>query len=239
MVPNSKREAPKPDPQNIRDLRLMYETASKVDGIIEYEKLIHGVMSSRDYHDGDITGMYLRVVPSNYSNLVTVCVQREQVTNLREDGVYSPKRLTDWSKVYTFQEFKESPFYQMCVDAWSDRSGLATKLWWDTSKMDEHEVTDDDTRWCVYAHVYEHHRTWLGNWDKTGRIEAVDFFLDEDGEVEMGLTRNGQRESVYNGDIWTLQQIVDEHEQMQEQLKKLKEHGIDLDDGTLSIKLWE
>lgn len=235
MVPNSKREAPKPDPQNIRDLRLMYETAGRIDGIIEYERLIHSVMSSRDYHEGDITGMYLRVVPSSYSNLVTVCVQREQVTNLREDGVYSPKRLTDWSKVYTFQEFKESPFYQMCVDAWGNSSGLA----WDTSKMDEHEVTDEDTRWYVYSHVYEHHRTWLGNWDKTGRIEAVDFFLDEDGEVEMGLTRNGQRESVYSGDIWALQQIVDEHKQMQEQLKKLKEHGIDLDDGTLSIKLWE
>lgn len=231
MVPNTIPSTAKPDPQNIRDLRLMYETASKYEGIIEYENLMRGVMSSRDYHEGDITSIQLRVVPSSYHDIVTVCVQRVQVTNLR-DGVYSPKRLTDWSKEYTFDEFKESPFYQMCVDAWGNQC-------WDTSKMDEHEVTDEDTRWYVYAHVYEHHRTWLGNWDKTGRIEAVDFFLDEDGEVEMGLTRNGRHESVYNGDIWTLQQIVDEHEQMQEQLKKLKEHGIDLDDGTLSIKLWE
>lgn len=227
-----------PDPQSIRDLRLMYDTASRVDGIIEYKNLMKGVMSSRDYHEGDITRMYLRVVPSNYRDLVTVCVQREQVTNLR-DGVYSPKRLMDWSKEYTFAEFKESPFYQMCIDVWGNRSGLATQLYWDTSKMDEHEVFDDDTRWGVYAHVYEHHRTWLGNWDKTGRIEAVDFSLDENGEVEMGLTRNGKRQEVYNGDIWTLQEIIDEHEQMQEQFKKLKEHGIDLEDGTLSIKLWE
>lgn len=225
---------PRPDPQNIRDLRLMYETASRIDGIIEHKNLMPGVMSSCDYHEGDITSMQLRVVPSGYYDLVTVCVQRVQVTNLR-DGCYSPRRLTDWSKEYTFQEFKESPFYQMCVDVWGNRSGLA----WDTSKMDDHEVIDEDTRWYVYAHVYEHHRTWLGNWDKTGRIEAVDLFLDEDGEVEMGLTRNGKHERVYDGDIWALQQIVDEHEQMQEQLKKLKEHGIDLEDGTLSIKLWE
>lgn len=235
MVPNSKMEAPKPDPQNIRDLRLMYETASKVDGIIEYENLMRGVMSSRDYHEGDITSMQLRVVPSCYYDIVTVCVQSVQVTNLREDGVYSPKRLTDWSKEYTFQEFKESPFWDMTLDMW----GRDWRTGWDTHLMDEHEAIDEDTRWYVYAHVYEHHRTWLGNWDKTGRIEAVDFFLDEDGEVEMGLTRNGKHESVYKGDIWALQQIVDEHEQMQEQLKKLKEHGIDLDDGTLSIKLWE
>ena len=217
----------------------MYETASRIDGIIEYKNLMPDVMFSRDYHEGDITSMQLRVVPSSYHDIVTVCVQRVQVTSLREDGVYSPKRLTDWSKEYTFQEFKKSPFYQMCVDAWSDRSGLATKLYWDTHLMDDHEVTDENTRWYVYAHVYEHHRTWLGNWDKTGCIEAVDFFLDEDGDVEMGLTRNGKRQNVYNGDIWALQQIVDEHEQMQEQLKKFKEHGIDLDEGTLSIKLWE
>ena len=224
-------EKPKPDPKNIRDLRLMYETASRVDGIIEHKNLMPGKMSSRDYHEGDITGIELRVVPSEYYDLVTVCVQRTQVTNLR-DGVYSPRRLTDWSKEYTFQEFKESPFCQMCIDQWSD-------CHWDTHLMDEHEVFDDDTRWGVYAHVYEHHRAWLDNWDKTGRIEAVDFSLDEDGNVEMGLSRNGKRECFYDGDVWTLRQIVDEHEQMQEQLKKLKEHGIDLDDVTLSIKLWE
>lgn len=238
MAPNSRSEAPKPDPKNIRDLRLMCETASRVDGIIEYKRLGPKVMSSSEYHEGDITSMELRVVPSGCYDLVTVCVQRVQVTNLR-DGVYSPKRLTDWSKEYTFQEFKESPFYQMCIDVWGNRSGLATKLYWDTHLMDDHEVTDDDTRWSVYAHVYEHHRTWLNNWDKTGRIEAVDFSLDEDGNIELGLSRNGKRECFYDGDVWTLADIIDEHEQMREQLAKLKEHGIDLDGGTLSIKLWE
>lgn len=227
-----------PNPQNIRDLRLMYETASRVEGIIEHESLITGVLSSRDYHEGDITDMQLRVIPSNYRDLVTVCVQRTQVTNLH-DGCYNPKRLTDWSKEYTFQEFKESPFYQMCIDVWSDRKGLATRLYWDTHLMDEHEVIDEDTRWYVYAHVYEHHRTWFGNWDKTGRIESVDFRLDEDGNIELSLTRNGEWQDVYNGNVWSLQQIVDEHKQMQEQLEKLKEHGIDMNAGTLSIKLWE
>lgn len=228
----------KPNPQNIRDLRLMYETCGRYDGSIEYKDLMPDVRNSRDYHEGDITGMSLRVIPSFYRNLVTVCVQRAQVTNLR-DGVYSPKRLTDWSKEYTFEEFKKSPFYQMCIDVWGNRSGLATKLYWDTSLMDDHEVSDEDTRWYVYAHVYEHHRTWLGNWDKTGRIEAVDFRLDEDGGVEMGLTRFGEHECIYCGDVWSLQRIIDEHEQMKEQLEKLKEHGIDLDGGTLCIKLWE
>lgn len=232
MVPNSRMEAPKPDPQNIRDLRLMYETTGRYAGVIEHKSLMPSVMSSREYHEGDVTSMQLRVIPSSYYDRVIVCVQRVQVTNLRDDGCYRPRRLDDWSKEYTFQEFKESPFYQMVLDDWGDCS-------WDTHLMDEHEVFDDDTRWGVYAHVYEHHRTWLGNWDKTGRIEAVDFSLDEDGGIEMGVSSNGRRECFYDGDIWTLRQIVDEHDQMQEQLKKLKEHGIDLDDGTLSIRLWE
>lgn len=63
--------------------------------------------------------------------------------------------------------------------------------------------------------------------------------MGEDGNIELGLSRNGKRECFYDGDVWTLADIIDEHEQMKEQMKKLKEHGIDLDDGTLSIKLWE
>ena len=230
MMPNSNTKE-RPDPRNVRDLRLMYETTRRVDGNIEYERLSPPVMSSRDYHEGDIISMELRVIPSGYDDVVTVCVQRIQVTNL-QDGCYNPWRITDWSKEYSFAEFRESPFYEMCIDSWGD-------CWWDTSKMDEHEVFDDDTYWGVYAHVYEHHRDWLGNWDKTGRVESVDFSLDKDGNVEMGVSRNGKRESVYSGDVWTLQQIVDDYEQMLEKMKKLKEHGIDLDGGTLSIRLWE
>ena len=222
----------KPDPKTIRDLRLMYETSHRPYGTIEYANLRPDVMNSREYHEGDIIGMDLRVIPSEYHDLVTVCVQRVQVTELGEDGVYRPRRLDDWSKEYTFAEFRESPFYQMCVDEWKGCS-------WDASEMDDHEVFDEDTRWGVYAHVYEHHSDWLGNWCKTGRVESVDFSLDEDGNVEMGLARNGRRESVYSGDVWELQRIVEEHGQLVEQMERLKEHGIDLDAGMLSIRLWE
>ena len=220
----------KPTPQSIRDLRLMYETVRRIDGTIEYKNLMPDAMHSRDYHEGDITSMALRVVPGSYRDVVTVCVQREQVTNLNDDGYYCPKRLTDWSKEYTFAEFVESPFYQMCIDSWGDCS-------WDTHLMDDHEVFDDDTWWGVYAHVYEHRRTWLGNC-KTGCIDAVDFSLDKDGNVEMGLAHNGKRECFYDGDIWELQRIVDEHQEMKEKLDRLKKHGVDLENGTLSIRLW-
>lgn len=221
----------KPTPQSIRDLRLMYETARRIDGTIEYKNLMPDAIHSRDYHEGDIRSMALRVVPSNYRDVVTVCVQREQVTNLR-DGCYTPKRLTDWSKEYTFAEFVESPFYEMCIESWDGCS-------WDTSKMDDHEAVDDETRWNVYAHVYEHRRTWLGNWDKTGNIDAVGFCLDEDGGIELSIKHFDKLDCFYSGDIWELKRIVEEHQEMKKQLEKLKEHGVDIDSGTVSIRLWE
>lgn len=221
----------KPSPKNVRDLRLMYDTTSYVDGCIESKRL-SDKMNSQDYVEGEIISMRLRVVPNSYGkDEVVVRVEREQVTNLR-DGVYSPKALVDWKKAYTFEEFRESPFYEMCIEKWSNAS-------WDTHLMDEHEVFDDDTRWGIYAHVYEHQPKAFGNWRKTGAIDAVDFSLDKDGNVELGLTRFGKRQDVYNGDVWELMDIISEHAEMKEQLGRLKEHGIDLDGGTLSIRLWE
>jgi len=53
------------------------------------------------------------------------------------------------------------------------------------------------------------------------------------------LTVLGVRDDFFGGDIWTLREIIREYEKMTEKLKKLKKHGIDLDGGTLSIRLWE
>lgn len=222
-----------PRPASVRDLRLMYDTTRRTDGNIEYKCLMPDVRSSRHYHDGDITSMALRVIPDVIGNEVVVRVERTQVTNLI-DGCYTPKAIVDWSRTYSFEEFSESPFMQMCMEKWGE-----TTCSWDTHEMDEHEVFDNDTRWEIYAHVYEHHRTWLGNWDKTGKIEAVDICLDEDGDVDIGLTRFGKHETFYSGDVWTLRRILAEHEEMERKLRKLKEHGIDLEGGTLSIRLWE
>lgn len=46
MVPNSTR--PKPDPKNVRDLMLAYDTCGKSDGNLEYKQLL-GI---EDYCEG-------------------------------------------------------------------------------------------------------------------------------------------------------------------------------------------
>lgn len=222
----------KPNPQSIRDLRMMYETTRRSDGTLEYEGLMRDVRSSRDYHEGDIVSIRLNARPEMHRDLVHVSVCKEQVTNLR-DGVYSPKLLVAWSKDYTFAEFRESPFLQMCIDAWAP-------CCWDTHLMDEHEVRDEGDHWCVTAHVYEHGRNgWSGLTKKTGDIAALELYLDEDGYMELGLDARGKVEDVFCGDIRELQRIVREHKEMKAKLEKLEEHGIDLDGGTLSIRLWE
>lgn len=232
MVPNSRREAPKPDPKNIRDLRLMYETCGKVDGNIEYKRLL----DNKDYCEGAYVRMVMRVVPDTYTDTVRVAVEREKLTNYRKTSPmgcsYTPVVVVDWEHVYSFDEFRESPFYDLTIDEW----GKYWRTAWDTHLMDEHEVYDNDGRdFSIWAHFYEHESDWLCNWRKTGKIREANIVLDRNGNVSISL----DRESVFDGYIEKLARIIDEHEQMQEQLEKLKEHGIDLDDGTLSIKLWE
>jgi len=221
----------RPNPQTIRDLRLMYETCGCYNGCIEYKSL-NDAKNSSEYKNGDIISMSLNVVPSEYEDKVVVGVYRKMVTNKTDDkSYYTPKALVDWEMSYTFDEFKVSPFYDMCIDRWSDRNGVS----WDTSKMDEHEAWDDDTRWYVYAHVYEHEYDWLHNWRKTGNISSVNFELNENGNTRLYL----DGDCFWDGDIWSLVDAIQEHEDLKKRLSKLKEHGIDLDDGTLSIRLWE
>lgn len=225
----------KPSPKNARDLRLMYDTCGRVDGCLEYKRLKQWVMSSREYEEGDIISIGLYAMPDPRKNSVLVAVRREQVTNLREDGVYNPLMLTDWSKEYSFAEFVDSPFYQMCIDGWA-RSAWAG---WDTSKMDEHEVYDDDTRWGIYAHVYERSGRKFSGWEKTGRIEAVRVTLDEDGQIALWFSQGDKMGCFFDGYVWQLAEIVEEHDEMVEQRKALEERGITIDGRTLSINFEE
>lgn len=226
----------RPQPKTVRDLRMMYDTCGHFDGNIEYKRLV----DSDDMKDGDIISIALRVVPDMYDDNVRVEVRREQVCNVRKGeyaGVcYSSKYLVGWSKTYTFDDFVESPFYDLMMESWyENRSGMGYPLYWDTSKMDEHEVRDNDTSWYISAHVYNHRRTFLNNLPRSGTIDAVEVDLDEDGGIGIYLGSD----EVYVGNIWKLQSIVDRYYETEDTLKKLSERGIDLESGVLSIKLWE
>ena len=217
------------EPRTVRDLRLAYETTNKIDGNIEFQVL------SNEVEEGAMADISLRVTPSTWSDNVNVSVVRTQYTNVRKSEYgghsYTPRRIIDWERDYTFEEFRESPFWQMTLDEWG-------KFWatgWDTSKMDEHEVGDEDTRWWMWCHVYRHKYDWLRNWEKTGDIDEVNVQVDEDGNVEMHLNR----ECFFSGDVWRLRRIIKEHEEMTETLARLNEHGVDVDGGVLRIKLWE
>ena len=218
----------RPEPKTVRDLRLAYETTNKIDGNVEYQSFC------TEPEDGAISHMCLRVVPNEHRDVVNVLVERERYTNVRksEHGghSYTPRRIVDWEREYTFCEFRESPFWGMTLDEWG-------KFWgtkWDTSKMDEHDVEDEGDRWWLWCHVYRHERDWLRNWKKTGAIDEVNVCVNEDGNVELYLNK----ECFFRGDVWKLERIIREHEEMTEALKRLREHGVDMDGGVLRIRLW-
>lgn len=223
----SRREYP--EPRNVRDLNLMYETCGRIDGGIEFASF------GNEVKDGNIGSMELRVVPDTYGDDVTVMVRRMQYTNVRKSPSgghsYTPHYIVDWKKTYTFEEFRESPFFDMVMDVW----GKHCRTSWDTRLMDERECGSEERSSWVSHPFYEHETDWLGNWRKTGKVRKCGFEVFDDGICEISL--DGDR--VYRGDFQKLVDIIDEHEEMRKKLNNLREHGIDLDGGTLSIKLWE
>lgn len=231
MVPNKQQAKPRPEPKTVRDLRLAYDTCAKVDGNIEHKQLL----GNEDYCEGAFVRMVMRVVPEIHRDVVRVVVEREKLTNYRKTSPigcsYTPVKVIDWEREYTFDEFRESPFYDLTIDEW----GKHWRTRWDTSDMDEHRIYDNGTEWWLYAHFYEHERDWLNNWRKSGKIRDADIRMDEDGDISIHM----DGECLFDGYIGDLGNMLREHEEMTENMKKLKEHGIDLDDGTLSIKLWE
>ena len=221
-----------PEPLNVRDLWLMYETCGKFDGIVEYAPFEH------EDEEGAIWCMQLRVVPDRHLQDIHVVVEREQMTNVRKrDGgcSYSPHRIVDWERRYGFDEFRESPFFAMVMEEWGSR----WRTRWDTRLMDDHS--------CVYAdgsvvstsyvthHFYGHEKSWYGSRRLSGEIRMCDFSIDDNGGCSIYL----DDECFYDGDFCELADIVREHERMRETMDRLKEHGIDLEGGTLSIRLWD
>ena len=222
MVPNSNTKQ-RPDPKNVRDLKLAYDTCGRYEGSIEYRNV-----GGKEV--GEVSSMTLRVVP--YYDHVHVEVRSDVISRVHDNGWRSIKYRTEWSKDYTFNEFRESPFWDMTLDEW----GKYYRTKWDTSKLDEHEVEDCEDYLWMYGHVYEREkRCGSTGLHKTGNIHSVSAYLDVNGNIELKLNDK----CFWDGDVHELARIIDEHERMSEQLDRLKEHGIDLDDGTLSIKLWE
>lgn len=217
-------------PKNVRDLRMMYETCGYIDGCIDFEML----KPFKECKEGDFNEMLLTVTPDTRTDTVTVKVYRNKITNL-DGNSYSPRRVTDWSKSYDFEGFRESPFYDMTIEKWSYSKYREHPLYWDTHLMDDRRLEDEGDRWTIDVHVYEHSKGLFNSWNRTGRIVTAGAQIDEDGGVELCLDNS----YIYSGDMWELAKIVREHKEMHDTLSKLKEHGIDVDGGTLSIKLWE
>lgn len=218
-----------PEPRTLRDLWLMRETCPKHYGTVEYERTPGLPSCSRDFEEGMVTCHAMWVDPQLRRGTVTVQVYREVVRDLR-GGTYYPLRDVLWERTYQgFEEFRRSPFWDLTMEAWKHR-----RTRWDTRLMDEHEAVDNgDSRW-VWGHYYKHETDWLGNDRLSGEIGSLNVYVDDGGSVSVEI--DGERS--FDGPIQDLARVLREHGEMTEKLRRLKEHGVDLDEGTLSIRLW-
>lgn len=218
-----------PEPTTIRDLQLMYDTCGKYNGTIEYERTEGLPNYGLDYREGMVTCHAMAVTPMMNSGTVRVQVYREIVTDLRKDGTYRPHRDVLWEKTYpSFEEFHKSPFWEPTMDAWKGRGR------WDTRPLDDHEAVDDGDRRWVWGHYYKHETDWLGNDRLSGEIGSVNVYVRDDGYISIDI----DYDEVFSGMIQNLARMLKAYEDMKVKLERLKTHGVDLNDGTLSIKLW-
>ena len=218
-----------PEPRTVRDLWLMRKTCPKVEGNIEYMRSPGLPKFSRDFTEGMVTHIAMTVTPYVFNDTVKVTVYREEVRNLR-NGVFNPHRTTLWEKEYHgFDEFRESPFWDVTMKAW-DGSRTA----WDTHLLDDHETSDDGDRWYIWCHYLKHYTDWLGNDCLSGEVGSLNVYAQDDGNVTIDV--DGKTE--FDGPIQDLVRVIREHDEMRKRLKSMEEHGLNLKDGTLSVRLW-
>jgi hypothetical protein len=219
-----------PEPTTVRDLWLMGETCGKYRNCVEYERADGVPDNGIDYREGMVVCHTMRVLPDAYADTVEVVVQRVEVDHTYPDGSYCPREVTLWRRTYGgIKGFRESPFWGLTLASWG-----TARASWDTRKLDDHDVGFDGDRGGLWLHYLKHRTDWLGNDKLSGEIGSLCFSARQDGSVALAIDGN----EVFDGLVQDLATALEEYLEMKEKLETLKEHGVDLDEGTLSIRLW-
>lgn len=220
-----------PEPRTVRDLWLMGKTSATgwPDGIVECMGNPDLPRYSSEYEEGMVVRHAMTVQPDVYTDSVRVRVERVVVSNLR-DGVYTPDARVLWERVYQgFDAFRGSPFWDLTLRAWANPNAR-----WDTSPLDDHDVDDEGDRWWMHCHYLKHRTDWYGNDRLSGEIGDLYLWADDDGY--MTILMDG--EEVFDGLTQDLARVLREHREMADNLDRMKEHGVDVKNGTLSVRLW-
>ena len=206
----------KPQPKTCRDLERMIETSSGwFDGQIAKKQL---VPNSEPHPVGCVYENVTRVAAHPYNDTVVVSNHDVVVTKVHDAKSWSSTYDTKWSREMTFDEFRESEFWEPSMEAF--KGGDC-----DASAFDQFDASCDGADGHVSIEMERQYKDWLGNLRVAKEHDRFECHVDMAGWLTL---KCGDR--VYDGDARELFDLVHEAE-------RFRDAGIKLEYGTLHVAL--
>lgn len=216
----------KTEPENKADLYRMLQTSNGwFDGQITYESMRD---TTADPEVGMVDCESTHVSASPYQDC-DVMVYREQhvISKVRGRGAYSLDVKRVWAKPMTFEEFKNSEWWEPTITKFKDGSCDASEIFvkCDETSPDEDGGIGSESYVHISAQCERHYRDWLNNSRLAKNFDKVSLWLQGNGD--MGFTFNDK----------TYEFSADELVEYIEKARAFDEAGVTLEDGTVTVKL--
>lgn len=214
-------------PRTFEDLWLMRETSKEwFDGQLRYENVRKGA----DPEVGMVDSMSWHVVP--FSNKVSVELHTHIIEEIRQNGHSMSLRtkLETLASYDTMEGFRDSEWWDLTMEKFV--GGDADASWLLTVELDGEEVGVDPT-WIGYGpsvtvsmEVGMQYRDWLGNTRQGKGHETLDVRVER-MSGELWLCHDGHE---VNG-------TVEEIEAAMSLVERLRDLGVEVGDGTITVPL--
>lgn len=222
------------EPKNCFDLRYMIESSNASNGIINYE-------SHKGVEVGDPM-CYKTIVSTSFANvandkdgIVNVYHVTDRLSDIYAVGhnglpnSYSTRAETDWRETFTFDEFKDSEYWPLAMEAFksgnpdSSQHGLWVSDGW------ENDIQHDFCEEVFVGFNVPKCRTDWGNNDHIlGSSVDGEFIIDRLGFVRLSLGKDER----WRGHICELMNQINE-------LQSYKDAGVRLNVGEVVVRIGE
>lgn len=201
------------EPNSIRDLKWMRETSSGwFDGKVKHENIRKPgeppIVGEEDYRSFHVVVSGDRVFVEDRVHIIS---------EVRGESSWSSKAAVGSRHAYSFEEFRESEWWPLCMEAW--KGGMTDSSWVDDARFDEY---DDGVSLCMK--VSSTYTDFLGNSRQCERVRPLRVYVEKStGQVEVSI--DGEEVS------FTLDELL----KMAETARLAKDNGVSIDAGGIRI----
>ena len=170
-------------PQSIKDLDWMIET-SRNHNTIEIKSLLpedYGKPGGTELKVGDEQHRDISIYTYSWSNKIEIRTSTAIVQTIYGPKHYSCTYRTDDEQYYTFEEFKNSKWWDIVLNHFSDGSPSYSEL--ESIKVNGQVLDDDFLEFNGNIKVYG--RDWLGNHITQPYTEQCAIYMNTDGELTL------------------------------------------------------